>query len=146
MHRWPHDLPARAEKLKIKGNVVVTANRLTDGAVVYRTVDGEWTTELGLAAVVNNAPAATEMLRAAEADDVRAVGPYVAPVDLAADQPHAAGQPARTHPRCRSDDRAARRARLRPTMYVYDDYDWALPEGARRRIPRPGAPAACPAN
>lgn len=73
----PHE-----KKLKIKGNVVVTANRLTDGAVIYRTPAGEWTTDLSSAAVVNTAPAATEMLRAAEADDVRAVGPYVAPVDL----------------------------------------------------------------
>jgi hypothetical protein len=76
----PHE-----QKLKVKGSVVVTANRLTDGAVIYRTLDGEWTTELELAAVVNTAPAATEMLRAAEADDVRAVGPYVAPVALGAD-------------------------------------------------------------
>ena len=74
------------QKLKVRGSVVVTANRLTDGAVVYRTVDGEWTTEIDLAAVVNTAPAATEMLRAAESDDVRAVGPYVAPVDLTSDR------------------------------------------------------------
>lgn len=73
----PHE-----QKLKVKGNVVVTANRLTDGAVIYRTVDGGWSTDIGLAAVVDTAPAATAMLRAAEADDVRAVGPYVAPVSL----------------------------------------------------------------
>ena len=76
----PHE-----QKLKVKGNVVVTANRLTDGAVIYRTVTGEWTTDIADAAVVNTAPAATELLRAAEADDVRAVGPYVAPVALGAD-------------------------------------------------------------
>jgi hypothetical protein len=77
----PHE-----QKLKVKGNVVVTANRLNDGAVIYRTVEGGWSTNLSAAAVVNTAPAATEMLRAAEADDVRAVGPYVAPVNLADDR------------------------------------------------------------
>ena len=77
----PHE-----QKLKVKGNVVVTANRLTDGAVIYRTLDGEWSTNIASAAVVNTAPAATAMLRAAEADDVRAVGPYVAPVSLADDR------------------------------------------------------------
>ena len=56
----PHE-----QKLKVKGSVVVTANRLTDGAVIYRTVDGGWTTDLTSAAVVNTAPMATEMLRAA---------------------------------------------------------------------------------
>jgi hypothetical protein len=73
----PHE-----QKLKVKGDVVVTANRLTDGAVIYRTLQGDWTTDLSLAAIVNTAPAATEMLRAAESDDVRAVGPYVAPVSV----------------------------------------------------------------
>jgi hypothetical protein len=71
----PHE-----QKLKIKGSVVVTANRLTDGAVIYRTADGGWTTELERAVVVDTAPAATALLRASEADDVLAVGPYVAPV------------------------------------------------------------------
>jgi hypothetical protein len=76
----PHE-----QKLKVKGDVVVTANRLTDGAVIYRTVEGGWTTDLEAAAVVNTAPAATEMLRAAEAEDVLVVGPYVAPVNLTPD-------------------------------------------------------------
>ena len=73
----PHE-----QKLKIKGPVVVTANRLTDGAVVYLTGGGGWTTELAGAAVVTTAPAAQELLKAAVADDVRAVGPYVAPVEV----------------------------------------------------------------
>jgi Protein of unknown function (DUF2849) len=73
----PHE-----QKLKIKGPVVVTANRLTDGAVIYRTARGGWTTELTEAAVVTTAPAAQDLLRAAVADDVGAVGSYVAPVDL----------------------------------------------------------------
>ena len=36
------------QKLKITGPVVVTANRLGDGAVVYRSADGGWTTELAI--------------------------------------------------------------------------------------------------
>jgi Protein of unknown function (DUF2849) len=70
------------QKLKITGPVVVTANRLGDGAVVYRTIEGRWTTRLDQAAVVNTAPAATELLAAATADDLGAVGAYVAPVRL----------------------------------------------------------------
>jgi hypothetical protein len=68
------------KKLKIAGPVLVTANRLNDGAVIYRTVDGSWTTDFDRAAVVSTAPAATELLEAAVADDIGAVGPYVAPV------------------------------------------------------------------
>src|SRR5262245_5693706 len=68
------------QKLKITGPVVVTANRLGDGAVVYLMVDGRWTTRLDEAAVATTAPAASEMLAAAVADDIGAVGAYVAPV------------------------------------------------------------------
>ncbi len=68
------------QKMKITGPVVVTANRLGDGAVIYRTVHGSWATELDQAAVVTTAPAATELLAAAVADDLSAVGAYVAPV------------------------------------------------------------------
>ena len=70
------------KKLKIKGPVLVTANRLGDGAVIYRTKDGGWTTRFDSAAVVTTAPAAIELLDAAVADDVGAVGAYVAPVLL----------------------------------------------------------------
>src|SRR5258708_5594015 len=75
------------QKLKITGPVVVTANRLGDGAVVYRTRDGNWSTRLDEAAVVSTAPAATELLAAAVADDISAVGAYVAPVRHGADGP-----------------------------------------------------------
>jgi len=68
------------QKLKITGPVVVTANRLRDGAVVYRTLDGKWSTRLEEAAVVSTVPTATELLAAAVADDISAVGAYVAPV------------------------------------------------------------------
>jgi len=53
---------------------VVTANRLGDGAVVYRTADDDWTTELASAAVVA-ASAAAALLQRAEADGVRASVP-----------------------------------------------------------------------
>jgi hypothetical protein len=76
--------PHEQKKRKVNGSVVVTANRLGDGAVVYRTADDGWTTELAAAAVVA-APAAAALLQQAEADTVRAVGPYIAPVDLAPD-------------------------------------------------------------
>jgi hypothetical protein len=69
------------QKLKITGPAVVTANRLGDGAVVYRTEDGRWSTHLDDAAVVTTAVAATELLAAA-VGDTAAVGGYVAPVRL----------------------------------------------------------------
>ena len=73
------------EKLKIAGPVVITANRLTDGAVVYRTHDGRWTARLDQAAVATSAAVATQLLTAANADDLSAVGAYVAPVERKAD-------------------------------------------------------------
>jgi len=73
----PHE-----QKLKIKGPVVVTANRLSDGAVVYRRSDGGWTTDLESAAVATAAPVASELLAGAAADYVTAVDPYVAPVEI----------------------------------------------------------------
>jgi hypothetical protein len=68
------------QKLKIAGLSVITANRLSDGAVVYRAADGGWTTQLEQAAVVTTAPAAAELLTAANAEGLVAVGAYVAPV------------------------------------------------------------------
>jgi Protein of unknown function (DUF2849) len=73
------------KKLKITGPVLITANRTRDGVVIYRTGEGGWTTELTSAKVVTTAPAATELLAAAIADDLGAVGAYVAPVAVAAD-------------------------------------------------------------
>jgi predicted NAD/FAD-binding protein len=68
------------QKLKINGPVVITANRLSDGAVVYRAAAGQWTTQFDEAAVVTTVPAATDLLNAANADGLAAVGAYVAPV------------------------------------------------------------------
>src|SRR5438128_280831 len=73
------------KKLKITGPIVVTANRLADGAVIYRTADGHWSTEMAAGAVVSTAPEATALLAAASADDTQAVGAYVAPVALSPD-------------------------------------------------------------
>ena len=70
------------QKFKITGPVVITANRVGDGAVVYRSADGHWTTRLDQAAVVTTASAASDLLSAAIADDIAAVGAYVAPVSL----------------------------------------------------------------
>ena len=74
------------QKLKVKGPVVVTANRTRDGIVIYRTADAGWTTELAQAAIVTTTPAAQELLRGAVADDVGAVQAYVAPVELTDDR------------------------------------------------------------
>ena len=68
------------QKLKVHGPSAITANRLGDGAVVYWTNRGDWTTKLSDAAIVTTAPDAMRLLAAAVADDVGAVGAYVAPV------------------------------------------------------------------
>jgi hypothetical protein len=70
------------QKIKVSGHNVVTANRLGDGAVVYRTADGQWTTEIGGSAIVSTALAASELLATARTDGLRAVDPYLAPVKL----------------------------------------------------------------
>lgn len=72
------------QKIRITGPVVITANRLADGAVIYRSASGGWTTTLDDAAVVISAAIAREVLTAANADGRRAVGAYVAPVTLTA--------------------------------------------------------------
>jgi hypothetical protein len=74
--------PLEQKKIKITGPVVITANRVGDGAVVYRRADGGWTTDLGAAAVATNSAGAHALIDAAAADDLRAVGPYVAPVKV----------------------------------------------------------------
>jgi hypothetical protein len=74
------------QKVKVTGPVVVTANRLGDGAVVYRCADGNWTKDLAAAAVLTTTPAALELLTAALADRLKAVDAYVAPVQLTPQQ------------------------------------------------------------
>jgi hypothetical protein len=74
------------QKLKVTGPVIITANRLGDGAVIYRTAQASWSTDLAEAAVVTSAPAAGELLTAALADKLKAVDAYVAPVQLTPDE------------------------------------------------------------
>jgi hypothetical protein len=70
------------QKIKITGPVVVTANRVGDGAVVYWRASGGWTTNLGDAAITADAGEARALANAAVADDLNAVGSYIAPVKL----------------------------------------------------------------
>ncbi|HLJ01201.1 MAG TPA: DUF2849 domain-containing protein [Bradyrhizobium sp.] len=70
------------QKIKITGPSIVTANRTVDGAVIYRNPHQGWSTDLSEAAIVRNADEARALLAEAVADDVGAVGPYIAPVDL----------------------------------------------------------------
>jgi hypothetical protein len=72
------------QKIKITGPVVVTANRLADGVVVYRG-EGGWTTKLDNAAVTTSAAVAQDLLAAARADGLHAVDAYVAPVQVGED-------------------------------------------------------------
>jgi len=70
------------QKIRITGPSVVTANRTWDGAVVYRTAANDWSTDLGNAAVVRAVPDARALLAESVADDVGAVGAYIAPVEI----------------------------------------------------------------
>lgn len=73
------------QKIRVSGPVVITANRLHDGAVVHRTASGDWTSELDQALVLWSAEDAQKALKAAQADGLEAVGPYVAPIDASDD-------------------------------------------------------------
>ena len=70
------------QKIRITGPSIVTANRTFDGAVIYRNRTQGWSTDLAEAAVVRNADDARALLTEAVADDVGAVGPYIAPVQI----------------------------------------------------------------
>ncbi len=70
------------QKIKITGPSIVTANRTRDGVVIYRTASRGWSTALSDAAVVRTADDARALLAEAVADDVGAVGAYIAPVDI----------------------------------------------------------------
>lgn len=74
------------QKLRITGPSVITANRLADGVVVYRTADGEWSADIAVAAIVTGSDEAKTLLAEAKADFVRAIDPYVAPVKLAGER------------------------------------------------------------
>jgi hypothetical protein len=73
------------QKIKIAGPSIVTANRTWDGIVVYRTASQGWSAELADAAIVRNSDEAKVLLAEAVADDVGAIGPYIAPVQVGDD-------------------------------------------------------------
>jgi hypothetical protein len=70
------------QKIKITGPSIVTANRTWDGVVIYRTAARDWSTDLKDAAIVRTADTARALLGEAAADDVGAVGAYIAPVAI----------------------------------------------------------------
>jgi hypothetical protein len=70
------------QKIKITGPSVVTANRTSDGAVIYRTASKGWSTALSDAAIVRDADEARTLLAESIADDVGAIGAYIAPVEI----------------------------------------------------------------
>jgi hypothetical protein len=70
------------QKIKITGPSVVTANRTWDGIVIWRTAAKGWSVELSDAAIVRTADEARALLAESVADDVGAIGPYIAPVEI----------------------------------------------------------------
>jgi len=70
------------QKIKITGPSMVTANRTWDGVVIYRTAAKGWSTDLSDAAIVRTADEARELLAESIADDVGAIGAYIAPVEI----------------------------------------------------------------
>ena len=132
------------QKLKVHGPVVVTANRLSDGAVVYRGVLGVWTTQLEAAEVVTNADDAKKLLAAATAQDLEAVGPYVAPVEInggqsrpviCANESVSPGRPSTCRPCLEFDPGSQAHVRLRR-------FRPHSGRRARHRVPRPGGSPA----
>ena len=74
--------PLEQKKIKISGPSMVTANRTWDGAVIYRTARQGWSAQLADAAVVRTSDEARALLAESVADDVGAVGAYIAPVAI----------------------------------------------------------------
>ena len=74
--------PLEQKKIRITGPSVVTANRTWDGAVIYRTAQQGWSATLSDAAIVRNSDDARALLAESVADDVGAVGAYIAPVEV----------------------------------------------------------------
>jgi len=74
--------PLEQKKIKIAGPSVVTANRTWDGAVIYRTAGRDWSTDLAHAAIVRATEEARALLAESVADDLGAIGAYIAPVEI----------------------------------------------------------------
>ena len=70
------------QKIKITGPSMVTANRTWDGVVIYRTAQQDWSANLSDAAIVRTSDEARTLLSEATADDVGAIGAYIAPVEI----------------------------------------------------------------
>ena len=70
------------QKIKITGPSMVTANRTWDGVVIYRTARQGWSANLSDAAIVRTSDEARTLLNEATADDVGAIGAYIAPVEV----------------------------------------------------------------
>jgi hypothetical protein len=70
------------QKIRIAGPSVVTANRTSDGVVIWRTGAKGWSVDLAEAAVVRTADAARSLLAEAIGDDLGAIGAYIAPVEI----------------------------------------------------------------
>src|ERR1700753_2884942 len=74
--------PLEQKKIRITGPSMVTANRTWDGVVIYRTAQQGWSASLSDAAIVRTSDEARALLAEAVADDVGAVGAYIAPVEV----------------------------------------------------------------
>jgi hypothetical protein len=61
---------------------MVTANRTWDGVVIYRTSRKDWSANLSDAAIVRTSDEARALLTESIADDVGAIGAYIAPVEV----------------------------------------------------------------
>ncbi len=70
------------QKIRITGPSIVTANRTGDGVVIYRTASHDWSVKLADAAIVRAADDARALLAESVADDVGAIGAYIAPGNL----------------------------------------------------------------
>jgi hypothetical protein len=74
--------PLEQKKIKITGPSMVTANRTWDGVVIYRTATKGWSAALSDAAIVRTSDEARALLIESVADDVGAIGAYIAPVEF----------------------------------------------------------------
>jgi hypothetical protein len=74
--------PLEQKKIKLAGPSMVTANRTWDGVVIYRTAQQGWSAHLADAAIVRTSDEARTLLVEATADDVGAIGAYIAPVEI----------------------------------------------------------------
>ena len=74
--------PLEQKKIRITGPSMVTANRTWDGVVIYRNATNGWSTDLSDAAIVRTSDEARALLTELIADDVGAIGAYIAPVEI----------------------------------------------------------------